>query len=584
MLRRVLVTTLGACALLVPQLGGLPAASAVAASGPTAPDSVSFGTVKVNWIAMREVTVTVPADSTAVTFGGEATIEPFAAAPQGVDDFFVDSDTCSLQEIQPGGSCTVSVSFMPMEPGLRQAQLSIPVTSPASTLTVQLSGTGELDATGTYYGLNTPTRFLDTRTSGTKQPLAAGVTTSLQIGGRSTVPTTGVSAVVFNLTAVATTASGYLTAFPSDRTRPTASSINFPKAWTGANMVTVPVGADGKVKIYNHAGSTHVVVDVLGWYAQDDTVRAGSGMGAQFTPTYSGDPERIFDSRSEGGVFYSGDSIEFTSEWPDEASASALRAYAVNITAVGATSRGVLTAWAGGALPKPNASVVNYEPNITAPNMAVVPAGHYSSVETGFAIQNTGGTTNFIVDLVGMYVADNSFGLRFTPLAPKRILDTRNGTGLSGAFGAGQTRTLNVDSVTTLDSFYVVGNSTGILPTASTFLTVWSGDSARPTASNLNVSPGRVRSVSTYAPLSFDEVTEDLSFDIYNRAGSMHVVFDAAGTFDMYWGVTEPLAAPALGDKVTSGTEREMLDGRDLPRPGARTFDVGTSVTTTQRG
>ena len=60
--------------------------------------------------------------------------------------------------------------------------------------------------------------------------------------------------MVLNLTAVATAAPGYFTLYPSGVARPTASSINFPKGWTGANMVTVPVGADGKVALYNSAG------------------------------------------------------------------------------------------------------------------------------------------------------------------------------------------------------------------------------------------------------------------------------------------------------------------------------------------
>ena len=47
-------------------------------------------------------------------------------------------------------------------------------------------------------------------------------------------------------------------------------------------MATVPVGADGKINLYNYGGNAHAVIDVLGWYAKDDTVRAAKGMGAQF--------------------------------------------------------------------------------------------------------------------------------------------------------------------------------------------------------------------------------------------------------------------------------------------------------------
>jgi hypothetical protein len=33
-----------------------------------------------------------------------------------------------------------------------------------------------------------------------------------------------------------------------------------------ANLVVAEVSSDGKVSIYNVAGSSHVVVDVVGWF------------------------------------------------------------------------------------------------------------------------------------------------------------------------------------------------------------------------------------------------------------------------------------------------------------------------------
>ena len=567
MSRRVLVSTLGASALLVSGLAAAPAASALGAADPTAPASVGFGTVKLMHTELREVVVSVPAASAAVTFGAEPTIEPVAADPGGDLSFYVDTETCSGQTIQPGTTCSVTVAFEPFEPGARAASLVVVATSPATTLTVALSGTGTEDATGTFYGI-APNRFLDTRRDGTKQPLAKSSTTSVQISGRAGIPTTGVSAVVVNLTAVTTTSQGYFTAYPSDRSRPTASSINFPKGWTGANMVTVPVGADGKVKIYNYGGAAHAIVDVLGWYAKNDTVRAAKGMGTQFETTESGDPERMYDSRQdELGAFFGGDSIQFTDTWDSPETADVVQSYVVNVTAVGATSQGVLTLWGSG--PKPNVSTVNYQKGVIAPNMAIVPAGPGAEGEadqTGFLLQNTGsGQVHVVVDLVGYYLSDQLGGLRFVPRdTPKRLVDTRQPKSstnvLSGAFGGAQTREVDANPVTTGDSFFVVANTTGILPTKQTYLTVWSGDSAKPSASNLNVNPGLVRSASTYAPLSFDEVTGDLSFKIYNNSGSMHLAMDVAGTFDWYPSFSAVTAATARADGATAkGAARPVL-------------------------
>ena len=185
----------------------------------------------------------------------------------------------------------------------------------------------------------------------------------------------------------------------------------------------------------------------------------------------------------------------------------------------------------GGGRP-PAASTVNYEPKVVAPNMAVVTAGHGVG-GAGLRISNTtSGSVHVIVDLVGVQFADSPIGLRFSPRAtPTRILDTRVPTGLSGAFGPGQTRTVNASSVSGLDTYGIVANTTGITPTKQTYLSTWSGEpgSERPNASLLNVNPGVVRSASTYA-----FTTDTHRFKLYNNAGSMHVAMDVAGTLDFY--------------------------------------------------
>lgn len=582
MSRRVLVSTFGASALLVSGVAGVPAASALAAAGPTAPVSVAFGTVKMFETATRGVTVTVPAESTAVTFG----VDPSTVQPND-DDFYVADDTCSDTTVQPGGTCTVTVGFNPLtDTGVRTADLVIDSTSPATTLTVALSGTAVEDATGTFYGI-TPTRFIDTRVNGTKRPLARNSTTTLQMGGRAGIPASGVSAVVINLTAVTTTSQGYFTVYPGDKSRPTASSINFPKGWTGANMVTVPVSPDGKVKLYNYGGAAHAIVDVLGWYAEDDSVQAAKGMGNQFfAATEFGDSERMYDSRQDpAGAFFGGDYIDFQDSWDTEAEARATKSYVVNVTAVDATNQGVLTLW-NGAGSKPTVSSVNYVKGTIAPNMAVVPARYYTTAaggvtqqNSGFRLQNTGsGSVDIVVDLVGYYVADELTGLRFVPRdTPKRLVDTRRPVGpdtvLTGAFGT-TARTVNATSVTTGDSGFVVANTTGVLPTRRTYLTVWSGEAARPSASNLNVNPGVVRSASTYAPLKYTASPEKLSFNVYNNAGSMHLVMDVAGTFDFYPASTPAAAAATARAERSDGAGAGGSDApgrttsRDLPSVG----------------
>jgi hypothetical protein len=591
---RSVISMLGAAALLAASVAGASSASALPLDATAPPHD--FGNVTV-YSTVRE-SVTVTASGGDVTFGSVPTIEPVNDNLDQAADYSVVDRTC-LDTVSSGTTCTVTVEFTPFAVGLRKANLSIVTTSPAATVLVELSGTGAPDATGTYYGLSTPTRFLDTRQVGTRLPLAAGSITELKIGGVSEIPATGVSAAVINLTAVATSTPGYFTMYPSDKARPTASTINFPKGWTGANMATVPLGADGKVKLYNYGGKAHAVVDVLGWYAKDDTVRAANGMGAQFQPTTeTGDPTRIYDSRDDpvnsNLPFLGGDWIEFDDNWGDsEASATGVKAYAVNITAVNATGSGYLTAWAGGGSPRPVASTVNYVKGTIAPNMTVVPARYFPVQDpdtgdvthhTGFRIQDIGsGEVHIIVDVTGYYVADESAGMRFKPLttveSPKRILDTRTGTGLSGPFGSGQTRTAPATNVASADSIYLVGNTTGDKPTVRTYLTVWSGASARPKSSNLNVNAGLTRAVATYAPLRYNSTTGASTYNVYNHAGSMRVIFDAAGTLDLYPGGTTATVTGSTG--LASAADRTVA-GRTIP--GASTFATGHEGTTHRRG
>ena len=115
----------------------------------------------------------------------------------------------------------------------------------------------------------TPTRILDTRL-GNGAPVAAirpGATLHLQVTGRGRVPTTGVSSVVLNVTAVRPAATGHLTLHPDGTTRPNASSLSFLQGDTSANLVIAQVGSNGKVAIHNNStGTIHLLADVTGYH------------------------------------------------------------------------------------------------------------------------------------------------------------------------------------------------------------------------------------------------------------------------------------------------------------------------------
>lgn len=114
-----------------------------------------------------------------------------------------------------------------------------------------------------------PARLLDTRvgTGGPAGAVPARGVVAVPVGGRGGVPAAGVSAVALNVTVTGPTAGGYITAYGSGTTRPTASNLNFQTGQTVPNLVIAPVGADGKVALYNgSAGRTHLLADVAGYY------------------------------------------------------------------------------------------------------------------------------------------------------------------------------------------------------------------------------------------------------------------------------------------------------------------------------
>jgi len=131
-------------------------------------------------------------------------------------------------------------------------------------------------ATGGAFTGVTPYRVLDTRYGpGQRPPLGTNQSMQLMIAGQGGVPamTAGVppTAVVLNVTVTDTTGPSYLTVYPGDAAWPGTSDLNWVPGETVPNLVVVRLGrsgtsAAGTINIYNHIGSTSVVVDIVGWY------------------------------------------------------------------------------------------------------------------------------------------------------------------------------------------------------------------------------------------------------------------------------------------------------------------------------
>ncbi len=115
-----------------------------------------------------------------------------------------------------------------------------------------------------------PVRILDTRPApenvgGFVGPLSAGGIHTFQVTGLNGVPANA-TAVVLNVTVTQTSEPSFLTAFPAGTTPPVVSNLNWVGGTTIPNLVTVKLGSDGKVSVFNKFGSTHVLADIAGYY------------------------------------------------------------------------------------------------------------------------------------------------------------------------------------------------------------------------------------------------------------------------------------------------------------------------------
>ena len=87
-----------------------------------------------------------------------------------------------------------------------------------------------------------------------------------ETAGADAVPADA-TAVVANVTVTDTTATSHLTVSPAGDPVPTVSDLNWTAGKNVPNLVVATVGADGQIELTNFAGSTDVVVDVVGWFS-----------------------------------------------------------------------------------------------------------------------------------------------------------------------------------------------------------------------------------------------------------------------------------------------------------------------------
>jgi hypothetical protein len=119
-----------------------------------------------------------------------------------------------------------------------------------------------------------PTRVLDTRQDGGSR---FGEFETRTVNLSSMVPADA-SSVVINTTLDASAGPTYLTIWPTGTTRPTASVNNGLEGVTMPNSMIAKLGTGRSLDVYNERNTSHVIIDIVGYFVPLDTV-TGLGSG-----------------------------------------------------------------------------------------------------------------------------------------------------------------------------------------------------------------------------------------------------------------------------------------------------------------
>ena len=223
--------------------------------------------------------------------------------------------------------------------------------------------------------------------------------------------------VVLNVTGIndqAGSSNTFVSVLPEDPSgTPTTSNLNLTPGQVKANLVIVPVtNADGKVRLYNNGGKTHIAVDVVGYMLanQDPATRLG-----RVVPLTA--PFRAFDTRDStfGNVQLGPGQAEawsfkqfVSSVTLDGLTVGNQIALIGNITGTGLTRYAptqpvatYFTLYPDGVT-RPNSSNINVTEGVNIPNMAVVKLGPESVIKA----YNNAGYIHYIFDISAV-VLDN---------------------------------------------------------------------------------------------------------------------------------------------------------------------------------
>ena len=345
--------------------------------------------------------------------------------------------------IRPSGSAGGTSSLVNFDPGRDVPNLAIVGVGAGGNATIDLVGatsSGQADVLVDVFGWIsksagpagsrlipvTPTRLLDTRSAPAAIGRAGGVALgpgeqlSVQIRGNQVVPVDNVTGVMVNVTAINEGAQGtFVSATPDPvpaGSAPATSVTNLNPGQVKANTAIVPVGADGRITLYNGPSTrTHLIVDVLGYLQSGHGATSSAG---RVIPLDA--PFRVFDTRLDafGKAPLGFASVE---NWSFSAFANSVTLGGVplggqsgvigNLTATG-LQRVYPTVPVGsfltvfpGDVGMPISSNVNLKEGESVPNMSLLKYGAAGGDPSVIKVYNHDGSTHYILDVYAVVLS-----------------------------------------------------------------------------------------------------------------------------------------------------------------------------------
>jgi alpha-tubulin suppressor-like RCC1 family protein len=250
------------------------------------------------------------------------------------------------------------------------------------------------------FGSLAPSRLLDTRIGlgAATAKVAPGGTMHLQVSGRGGVPASGVSAVVLNVTVTEPAMAGFLSVYRDGDARSGTPNLNFVAHQTVPNLVLAPVGANGKVDLYNGSrGAVHLVADVSGYFRSGDPTLAGAFGSLS--------PFRLLNTGSgvgaPRGAVPAGGTVHLQVNGGGGVPPTGVAAVVLNVTVKAPIGSGFLSVYGDGdAVPgTPN---LNFVAARTTQNLVIAPVGANGKVDL---FNSSGSSIQLVADVSGYYLA-----------------------------------------------------------------------------------------------------------------------------------------------------------------------------------